>query len=162
MRRGTRIACALALGALVSSARGDTGDRIQLEMVVRKEITTTDAKGTKKVELVEPKLVVPGEEVIYRIVYTNVGAEPTSSVVVTNRIPEHMTYVGASAEGKNAAVLFSVDGTEFAARDRLRVRTPEGELRPAADQDLTHIRWIVNGDVQPGKTGSVAYRARLQ
>jgi len=131
-------------------------------MVVRKEITVTDEAGANKVELVEPKLVVPGDEVIYTITYTNFGQASATSIVVTNQIPEHMTYVRDTAGGANASVLFSADGAEFAARSLVRVHTPDGKVRPAEDQDLTHIRWVVNADVLPGKGGTVAYRARLQ
>jgi uncharacterized repeat protein (TIGR01451 family) len=161
-RRVVGLSIVSVFWVLVPLARAESSDPIKLEMVVRKEITVTDPNGAKKVELVDPKLVVPGDEVIYRINYTNVGKEPTTSVVVTNRIPEHMTYVRDSAGGDHTNVLFSVDGTAFAPRDRLQVKTPEGKLRPAHDEELTHVRWIVNADVPPGQGGTVAYHARLQ
>lgn len=167
MKKSTRRIVALSilslcLWVLVPSARAESTEPIKLEMLVQKEITVTDETGAKKVELVEPKLVVPGDEVIYTITYTNVGKESATSIVVTNRIPEHMTYVRDTAGGANASVLFSADGADFAARSLVRVRTPEGNGRPAEDQELTHIRWVVNADVLPGKGGTVAYRARLQ
>ena len=152
----------LCVGLFVSAPRAESTDSITLEMAAHKEITVTDETGAKRVELVEPKVVVPGDEVIYTITYTNVGRESATSIVVTNHIPEQMTYVRDTAGGANASVLFSTDGSEFAARNALRVRTPEGGLRPAEDRDLTHIRWVVSADVPPGKKGTVAYRARLQ
>lgn len=155
------LALALLFSALASPARAEPSSHIQLDMAVVKEITVKDATGAPKVELVEPKIVVPGDEVIYRITYTNVGKEPTTSVVVTNRIPEHMTYVRNTAQGANTDVLFSVDGTLFAPRERLTVRTPEGEERPATEQELAFIRWVVNLAVPPGAGGTVSYRARL-
>ena len=161
-RIGLRVlAIPLLFFALVSPARGEPASHIQLDMSVVKEITVKDANGESKVELVEPKLVVPGDEVIYKITYTNVGKEPTTSVVVTNRIPEHMTYVRDTAEGANTDVVFSIDGSKFAPREQLTVRTPEGKERPATEQDLTFIRWVVNSAVTPGERGTVSYRARL-
>ncbi len=147
---------------LASPARAETAGHIKLEMAVQKEITVTEKDGTQKVQLVEPKIAVPGDEMIYTITYTNVSIEPTTAVVVTDRIPEQMTYVQNTAKGERTGVLFSIDGVEFAAQEQLKVRAADGGWRPATERDLTYVRWVVNATVPPGESGSVSYRARLQ
>ena len=149
------------LGTFAAATVAAPPAAIKLDIAVQKEIAIKDPGGVQKVQLVEPKLVVPGDAVVYRITYTNVGKEPTSAVVVNNRVPEHMTYIPATAEGANTNILFSVDGTVFGPPEKLKVRLPDGTERPATVKDISYIRWLVASEVQPGGSGTVSYKARL-
>ena len=138
-------------------------NQIKLQMVVEKETTVTDANGEKKTVLVEPKLVIPGDEVIYTIVYTNVGDKDATDVVITNPVAEHTVYTADSAAGDGTEISFSVDGGKhFASPDELTVTTPDGEERPASAADYNAIRWVVTTPVSPNSEGTVTYRARVK
>lgn len=163
-RKLARHAGALLLGALafVPMARAEGPEHIKVSITAQKEVTVVDKSGVTKVELVEPAKVLPGDEIVYNITYANTGGDPTNKVVVTNKIPAQMTYVRDTAEGANTKILFSADGAAFVPREQVMVRTPEGEMRPATEKELTHIRWVVNAAVMPGEAGTVSYRARVQ
>jgi hypothetical protein len=57
-------------------------------------------------------------------------------------------------------------GKSFATPDKLTVSTKDKSgkdvTRPAVAQDYTHIRWTLKGNVAPGATGSVRFRAVIQ
>jgi uncharacterized repeat protein (TIGR01451 family) len=156
------LALSTLLATFAATAAAAPPSAIKLDIAVQKEIAIKDPTGVQKVQLVEPKLVVPGDAVVYRITYTNVGKEPTTAVVVNNKVPEHMTYIPATAEGANTRILFSVDGTDFGPPEALKVRKPDGTERPATAEDIAYIRWLVSSEVQPGGSGTVSYKARLE
>lgn len=155
--------CALLLIAFVPGGAAWASDQITLQMFVEQEVTVDDENGDRKVTRVPPQLVTPGDEVIYRIVYTNVGDRPATDVVITNPVPEHMAYSDGSAAGTNTSVSFSVDdGRHFASPDELTVTGADGEERPASAADYTAIRWLITAPVPPGATGELTYRARVK
>ena len=138
----------------------DTG-HIDIKTVVQKEAVSIDDTGERTTELVTAETVVPGDEVVYTVSFSNVSDAPAENVVITNPLPEQLTYVGGSAFGPGADVQFSVDGGEsFAAADELSV-TEDGFDRPARNEDFTHIRWVMNSDIAPGEHGMAQFRARL-
>ena len=93
--------------------------------------------------------------------FSNVSDEPAENVVITNPIPEQLTYVEGSAFGPGANVRFSVDGGKsFAAADELVV-SDGGNQRTAAADDFTHIRWVMTNVIEPGTQGMAQFRARL-
>lgn len=146
------------LPALTQAATG-----LQLTMVSEKEITVVNERGQKETRRVEPSLVVPGDEVIYTVRYRNEAAQAADNVVITNPIPEHMTYSDSSARGGDTQITYSIDGGKsFDAPERLRVPDGKGGLRPATAADYTHIRWGFKSPVPAGAEGAVSYRARLQ
>ena len=138
-------------------------NQIKLKMVVEKETTVTMPDGEKKTVRVEPKLVVPGDEVIYTIIYSNVGDKDATDVVITNPIAEHTVYTADSAGGDGTEISFSVDGGKhFGRPDELTVTTPDGEERSATAADYNAIRWLVTSPVPPNSEGRVAYRVRVK
>lgn len=159
-RSPTTAATVVAL--LFAVAPALSAEQLELTMVAEKEVTVRDDTGETRVERVRPDLVVPGEEVIYTISYANPLAEPADNVVITNPLPEHMTYSAGTAEGVDTEILFSVDGSRFDRPGALTVRVEDGTERPATVEDYTHIRWLLKASVLPGATGQVSYRARLQ
>ena len=94
----SRAATATIVALLFAVAPALSGEQLELTMVVEKEVAVTEDSGQTRVERVRPDLVVPGEEVIYTISYANSLAEPADNVVITNPLPEHMTYTEGSAE----------------------------------------------------------------
>ena len=136
---------------------------VQLEHKAEQWESVTDDNGIKQTRLVEAARVLPGEEVLFTVTYTNVGDEAAEDVVITNPVPEHMSYVDNSATGDNTSVTFSADGGEtFAAPQDLLITDALGAERPAAAKDYSHIRWVVDSDVTAGGSGTVQFTATVQ
>lgn len=120
-----------------------------------------DGKVQKKRQAVTT--ATPGTEIIYVITYRNNGAQPANAVVVNNPVPAGMRFQAGSAAGAGARSEVSVDGGKlFGTLEALRVKNPDGSLRPARGEDVTHVRWSVQAAVPAGKEGSVTYRAVLK
>lgn len=145
-------------GAQLALAQ-DSG-HLNVTTIVQKEELIVDGQGAAQRRLVDAAKVIPGDEVIYTVTFENISAEPADNVVITNPLPQEMTYVEGSAFGPGAEILFSVDGTNFAAANDLVV-TEDGMQRPAVADDFTHIRWVMNQQIDSGAQGLARFRARL-
>jgi len=133
-----------------------------VKTVVQKEEVTVDANGEEQVQLVDAKIVVPGDEVIYTVTFQNISDTPAENVVITNPIAADLEYVDGSAFGPGSEIVFSVDGgTVFAAASELSV-ADAGVVRPAEAKDFTHIRWQMQNEIPAGSQGVARFRARLQ
>ena len=144
--------------ALVAQAQ-----TVELVTKAEREIEVVE-KGVKSKKLVPPQKMVPGDEVLYTVTYTNKTAKPAENVAVTNPVPKNTRYRDGSAAGENAEITFSVDGGKtFATPDKLSVaakdKSGKDGVRPAGGADYTHIRWVVKQNVAPGQSGSVRFRA---
>jgi uncharacterized repeat protein (TIGR01451 family) len=138
---------------------------IQLTSVAEVEVTEKNAQGEKEVKRKEAALakVVPGDLVIFTTRYVNTGKQPAGNVTVMNPVPEHMTYVDKSAEGKGARIDYSIDGGKtYGSPAKLTVTDGQGRVRPALATDYTHVRWVLIAPLAPGGTGSVSFRAQLK
>jgi uncharacterized repeat protein (TIGR01451 family) len=143
------------------AAAQDAPIEIQSSALVEKSVI--NEKGEKELVRQPATKVLPGEEVIFINTYINKGETPADDVVINNAIPEHMIYVGASAEGDDAVVTYSVDGGQtFGPLLELTVTEPDGTKRPAASVDVTHIRWTRTTPLPPNETAQVEFRARLK
>ena len=122
-----------------------------------------DESGQEATRLVPVSTVVPGDEVIYTISFTNISEEPAENVTITNAVPEHMAYVGDTAFGPGTEVSFSVDGGfSYGSPGELTVTDDDGEERPANASDYTHIRWVMRSNLEPGSKGFARFRAQLK
>ena len=129
-------------------------------VVQKEEVTVTDSGETER-SLVPADTVVPGDDVVYTITFTNVSDESADNIVITNPISENLTYVQGSAFGPGTVIEFSVDnGQSFGAADELMVAA-NGEQRPADARDFTHVRWTMQDELQAGAQGTARFKARL-
>ena len=129
-------------------------------VVQKEEVTVTDTGETER-NLVPVDTVVPGDDVVYTITFTNVSDESAENIVITNPISENLTYVQGSAFGPGTVIEFSVDnGQNFAAPNELMVGN-NGEQRPADAEDFTHVRWTMQNELQAGAQGTARFKARL-
>ena len=136
---------------------------IQLEHKAEQWERVTDDNGVEQTRLVPAARVLPGEELLFTVTYTNTGDQPAENITITNPVPEHMDYVVRSATGDNASVSFSVDGGEsFGVEQDLSITDAQGTQRPAAADDYTHVRWIVGSNVAPGASGTVQFTAIVE
>ncbi len=134
---------------------------LDVRTVVQKEEVVVNADGVSESHMVAVESVVPGERVFYTITFTNVGDDPAENVVITNPIAAELSYVQGSAFGPGMDVQFSVDGgATFANAAELTV-TDDGESRAATPEDFTHIRWIMQGELDTGSQGTARFAAVL-
>ena len=134
---------------------------LNVRTVVQKEEVVVADSGETQRSLVPADTVVPGDDVVYTITFVNISDESADNVVITNPISENLTYVEGSAFGPGTVIEFSVDdGKSFAAPDELVVAT-NGEERPAAAEDFTHVRWTMQDELQAGAQGVARFKARL-
>lgn len=134
---------------------------LNVRTVVQKEEVVVADSGETQRSLVPADTVVPGDDVVYTITFVNISDESADNVVITNPISRNLTYVEGSAFGPGTVIEFSVDdGKSFAAPDELMVAT-NGEERPAAAEDFTHVRWTMQDELQAGAQGVARFKARL-
>ena len=152
----------LMLGAANALLAQDKGI-IDLRMVAEVEVKVTNDNGEIEIQRTPAARVIPGDEVIYTIYYSNTGSKSAEEVVIVNPIPEHMIYSANSAFGNSTIVMYSVDnGKTFAAAKELMVVDKTGKKRPARESDYTHIRWAMAEPLEAGANGSVGFKAQLE
>lgn len=135
---------------------------VEVVSVAEREVVTL--RNGKQVVLRAPvEMAVPGDEIIYTTTFKNPGVKPAAHIVITNPVPNDSLYKSGSAIGANTLITFSVDGgNQFAASDKLFIKTKEGKTRPALPAEYTHIRWTYKGDLGVGKSGEVSFRASIK
>lgn len=146
-------ACALALLAtpVLAAAQPEQvvfSSRIQLEK-------TMTENGAGKLVLSEPKVVVPGDRLLFSTSYRNDGKQPVTNFVVTNPVQAAVSVV--SDDLGTAQV--SVDGGKtWGLLASLKVADGKGGQRAALSGDVTHVRWTI-ASIAPGGSGTVEYHA---
>lgn len=154
---------ALLLTATTATAK--PGGGVELISLAEVEVMQKNESGQDVLKRVEASKtnVAPGDTVIFTITYVNNGDKPATDVAVNNPVPQHMVYVNNSAEGKDAAIDFSVDsGKTYGQLANLKSRTAAGKERPASATDVTNIRWTVKKPIPAGTKGSVSYKAKVK
>ncbi len=144
----------LLLAPLAVAAAAPT---VQLASTVMLEKSVT-ANGRTQILLEKPGKVLPGDKLIFQTTYRNAGAQAATQFVVTNPIPAAVEWTGEASPG----AVESVDGGKsYAPLAQLRVKGPNGALRPAQPSDVTHIRWTM-ASIAPGASGLVKYRGMVR
>ena len=118
-------------------------------------IKVTVVNGQEKQELIEPKVVIPGDKLVFTTRYRNTGKLPVNDFVVTNPLPG---AVMLSPEGAASHVVSVDGGKTWGALAALQVADAQGAKRPASAADVTHLRWTLPL-LQPGASGVLTYNA---
>ena len=143
------------------SALAQEPGHLNVRTVVQKEEVTVTESGETERNLVPADTVVPGDDVVYTITFTNISDQSADNIVITNPISESLTYVQGSAFGPGTVIEFSVDnGKSFAPPEKLLVSS-DGESRPARAEDFTHVRWTMQNELKAGAQGVARFKARL-
>ncbi len=147
------IGCFLsALAAMPGFAQ--TAQPVELIGTVQLWKTVVEA-GQEKQVLVEPKVVVPGDRLVFNTAYRNTGPSIVSNFVVTNPLPSGVMLDTA----KDTPSEVSVDGgAHWGALTTLTVPDGKGGQRPAQASDVTHVRWTLPS-LKPGDSGTLSYNA---
>lgn len=145
----------ILLLATLAPAPAFAANQVALDNNVFVERVSTDASGKQRVLLEEPKVVVPGDRLVFVLNYRNAGGEPADKFVITNPMPSAVRFAGAA----DASPIVSVDGGKaWGALDTLSVVQPDGTRRPAQPADVTHIRWAFQKPIPAGGTGKLMFR----
>jgi uncharacterized repeat protein (TIGR01451 family) len=159
-------AVAVSVGATNAAAADPAKPELALTLTAQKEVTVKDSEGKTRVELREVKDASPGDIVKYTIAYKNVGTVEARDGRVVDPVPKETAYVPGSAEGKDAAITFSLDGKTFQDPPLLKykVRQADGtEAEYTATPEMyTHIQWKLLKPVPPGGTGSVSFKVKVR
>lgn len=130
---------------------------------VEVERKVTQADGQVDVVLTPPDKVLPGDMLVYTVNYYNDKQEVTNNFRLDMPVPAEVTYLEGSAQRDNAVVLFSIDnGQTFKPRERLLVNLDTGGTRSAVSEEITHIRWTLTQDLNPGDRGEMSFRGQLK
>jgi uncharacterized repeat protein (TIGR01451 family) len=144
----------LAAAALApASAMAANSVSLASDVFVEREVI--DANGKSRISLEEPKVVVPGDKLVFVLKYQNKGTQPATNFIVTNPLPSAVLYQGSA----DATALVSVDnGRNWGALSALNVREKDGTTRSARQDDVTHVRWIIAQPIPAGAAGKVMFR----
>lgn len=143
------------VAALLASVPALAADNVALASNVYVERSVTAANGSVSVVREEPKLVTPGDKLVFVLTYKNAGPAPADSFVVTNPIPASVSFVASDSPGAD----FSVDGGKsWGSLAALKVKAADGRLRPAAASDISAIRWAFAKAIAVGGTGNLIFR----
>lgn len=142
----------VAMAGPALAAAQSTPSPVSLKGDVMLEKTVTE-NGASKVQLVEPKVVIPGDHLLFTTRYHNDGAQPVTNFVVTNPLPSAVALASDGAQGTEV----SVDGGKtWGQLGALKVTSAEGAPRAATAADVTHVRWTIP-TIAPGASGEVQY-----
>jgi uncharacterized repeat protein (TIGR01451 family) len=119
------------------------------------ERVTTDVTGKQRILLEEPKVVVPGDRLVFVLNYRNAGAQPADKFVITNPLPAAVSF----ADAGDTRPLVSIDGGRgWGQLDQLTVALSDGTRRAAQPADVTHIRWAFPKPIPAGGSGKLMFR----
>jgi uncharacterized repeat protein (TIGR01451 family) len=135
---------------------------LEIRAVAEVEAKTGNG-GREAVKLIPADRVVPGDRVLYTLEVRNTGATPLDAPIVIQPVPEHMRYIADTAIGPGAEVTYSVDGgLTFDRAENLKVTGSDGNPRPAAAADYTHIRWQLKNSLKVNSMAFVRFRALVK
>jgi uncharacterized repeat protein (TIGR01451 family) len=151
-------AAAIAVPAPIAVAQG--GGRAASALVVTAQNVTAIAGGRA-----DQSIAQPGDEIRYRLVFTNVTAGPVKNVQFVDPIPGGMVYVLGSATSDNRVrAEYSIDGGKGYAAQPLISVVADGKQaqKPASAEQYTHVRWTVVGSLARGAQVTVEFRGRVK
>ncbi len=152
---------AVPLLLIAAAASAEDGGCIELTTTASVEQKFSNSQGRVATRLVPPGKVVPGDEIVWTITAKNVCKVALDKVVIGNPVPQHMAFVGNSADGQGTVVTYSIDGQAFGPPAALTVKAADGTVRPAPPEAFRHVRWTYQGALAPGALASVRYRATV-
>jgi hypothetical protein len=144
----------LAIATLATSAPA-LANPVSLSNSVFVERVSTDAQGNRKVVLEEPRVVTPGDRLLFVLNYRNGSSKPAEKFVVTNPMPSAVQY---AEQGEGSAEVSVDGGKSWGDLAQLRVADADGTERAARTDDVTHIRWAFNTPIPAGASGKLMFR----
>jgi uncharacterized repeat protein (TIGR01451 family) len=145
----------LIIAAAMFTNAANAASPVQLSSDVFVERQVSRADGSKSLVLEEPKMVTPGDNLVFVVKFKNVGASAADKFIVTNPLPKAVAFNGTS----DGLEVVSIDGgATWGFLSSLRVSNANGAKRPALMSDVTHIRWNLNKSLPAGSEGKLIFR----
>ncbi len=145
----------LALFLILVPSFSYASESVALDSSVYVERIVPEANGRTRTVLEPPKVVTPGDRLVFILQYRNTGTQSAKDFVVTNPMPAPVAYQGTS----DTVAQVSVDGGKtFAELAALKVREADGTLRAARPEDVTHVRWALREPIAAGALGKLSFR----
>lgn len=142
-----------ALAVTPAAAQEQTRKPLELVGYVKLEKVTQGPAGERRVERVDPQVVVPGDTLIFGTRFANRGAVPIERFVVSNPVPASVRVTAALDPEQQV----SVDGgTSWGRLAELEIIATDGSRRSALPDDITHVRWILP-EIAAGETGALEF-----
>jgi uncharacterized repeat protein (TIGR01451 family) len=153
MGRAIKALFAGALAIIGVSAHAATPLQLSSDVFVEKQVVRAD--GSRTVVLEKPKLVLPGDNLVFVVRYRNTGTATASNFVVTNPLPAAVAFNGTS----DGLEVVSIDGgNKWGVLSTLRVKQADGVIRAADRRDVTHIKWNLNQPLTAGAERKLIFR----
>ncbi|HEY0413435.1 MAG TPA: hypothetical protein VGD66_09855 [Allosphingosinicella sp.] len=145
----------LAIIALLAPAAAIATDNVSLSSAVFVERVKQGPDGKAVTVREAPRVVTPGDRLVFELSYRNQGTQPATSFALTDPIPQSVVFTGTDSPG----AVYSVDGgRSWGPLASLKVAQPAGRSRPATAADVTHIRWAFSQAIPAGASGKVSFR----
>ena len=113
----------------------------------------------------DPATLLPGDVIRYQLRFTNVTDDSIRHVVFNNQLPQGLRYMDATAGGDrdDLAIEYSIDGgASYSAQPMIEVEVDGKRVkRPAPAEMYTHIRWTIEGWLQPNAQVTAEFKAHL-
>lgn len=149
----------MLLTLLLTPGFARASDAVSLSSEVFVEKTVTGDDGKTRILLDQPKLVMPGDNLVFVLKYRNASAEPAANFSVTNPLPAAVSFRDTGGE----KALYSVDGgRNWGMISTLKIRERTGRLRSARPDDVTHVRWTFRQPLPAGATGKLTFRGTVR
>ena len=145
------------MAALACAAPGAAlaANQVSLSSAVFVEKDRADSRGRRSIVLESPRMVTPGDRLVFMLSYRNNGSRPATDFIVTNPLPQAVSYQGTP----DAGAIVSVDGgANWGTIGQLRVKDRNGYVRGARPEDVTHVRWTLKQAIPAGSTGKLMFR----
>lgn len=148
------VALLMAGPAYAAAQATPAASPVSLKGDVKLEKTVTE-NGNSIVQLLDPKVVVPGDRLLFTTRYQNESAQAVTNFVVTNPLP---SAVALSPEAVEATEVSVDGGKTWGLLAALKVSDSKGSMRPALAGEVTHMRWTI-AQIAPGASGQFEYHA---
>ncbi len=145
----------LAFLLLFVPALASANSDVALESQVFVERVSKDKLGRRKLVLEAPKIVVPGDRLVYILKYRNVSDRSAKTYFVTNPMPSAVMFQGAAEDSAQVSVN---GGLNWGRLETLKIREIGGGLRSARLEDVTHVRWPMARPIPVGGSGRLSFR----
>jgi uncharacterized repeat protein (TIGR01451 family) len=133
-------------------------NNVTLSSAVFLEKTVADQDGRNRIVLEEPKVVTPGDRLVFILNYRNVGNAPASDFIVTNPLPTAVAFQG----GADSAQVSIDGGKSWGTLPALKMRDADGRWRSARPDDVTHVRWALKQAIPVGGQGKLSFRGTVR
>lgn len=133
-------------------------NNVTLSSAVFLEKTVADHDGRNRIVLEEPKVVTPGDRLVFILNYRNVGNAPASDFIVTNPLPTAVAFQG----GADSAQVSIDGGKSWGTLPALKMRDADGRWRSARPDDVTHVRWALKQAIPVGGQGKLSFHGTVR